>query len=289
MQMARECAFAVMRGLMPHPGRAVKGRLGYACAMNRLLAGLAALLLLAAPAAAGVDKPAVERAFQAWIAGDLARQAAATGIAPSIYAKALAGVTLDWRLPELVPPGAPPAGAPEHQAEFRAPALYFNEAGLSSSAKRGQALAAQWKPTLAAIEKRSGVPGSILIALWARESAFGAEALPYSAIRSLATEAFIGARREMFLKELLAALRIVQAGDISADAMKSSWAGALGQPQFMPSLYLRYAVDFDGDGRRDIWGSVPDTLASMANYLKSEGWDRRRSPARWRGPTRAGP
>jgi lytic murein transglycosylase len=129
---------------------------------------------------------------------------------------------------------------------------------------------------LTAIEQRYGVPGPILVALWARESGFGAASLPNSAVRSLATEAFMGWRKETFRPELIAALKIIGSGDVTAGALKSNWAGALGQPQFLPSQFLLYAVDFDGDGRRDIWNSVPDTLASMANYLAKQGWQRGR-------------
>jgi lytic murein transglycosylase len=132
---------------------------------------------------------------------------------------------------------------------------------------------AEWKQSLDAIERRYGVPRGILIAIWARESSFGRASIPHSAIRTLATRAFMGRRKETYRPELIAALQIVEAGDISASRMKSSWAGALGQPQFLPSHVLRYAVDFDGDGRRDIWNSVPDTLASIANYLREAGWD----------------
>src|SRR5690606_24395728 len=115
--------------------------------------------------------------------------------------------------------------------------------------------------------RRYGVPAGIIVAIWARESSFGRAAIPHSAIRTLATHAFIGRRQEFFRRELIASLQILEKGDISAARMKSSWAGALGQPQFLPSHVLRYAVDFDGDGRRDIWDSVPDTLASIAHYL----------------------
>ena len=96
-------------------------------------------------------------------------------------------------------------------------------------------------------------------------------------MRTLATHAFMSRRKEFFRPELIAGLQLLQTGEVSPAKMKSSWAGALGQPQFLPSYYLKYAVDADGDGRRDIWGSVPDVLASIANFLRNEGWDPERS------------
>ena len=233
------------------------------------------LVAVAAPhmAAAAVDRPAAERAFQAWLAADIWPAAKTAGVSRATFDKALAGVSLDWDLPELVPPGTSPPHVVEEQAEFRSPAAYFNEGNLATQAKIGRQLLAKWAKTLSAIETRYGVPGEILVAIWARETGFGRAALPKGAVRTLATHAFMSRRKDFFRPELVAALQILQSGDIAAARMKSSWAGALGQPQFLPSYYLKYAVDFDGDGRRDIWGSVPDTLASMANFLRREGWN----------------
>ena len=234
---------------------------------------LAILPFLATASLAAVDKAAVERAFHKWLQADVWPEAKAAGVSRETFDAALSGVTLDWSLPELAPPGTTAQHVVEHQAEFRAPAAYFNEANLSAQAKLGRAQRAKWAKTLAAIEKRTGVPGPILLAIWARETGFGTAALPYPAIRTLATHAFMSRRKDFFRSELLAALKMVQAGDVPPSAMKSSWAGALGQPQFLPSYYLKYAVDFDDDGRRDIWRSVPDTLASIANLLRAEGWN----------------
>ena len=134
----------------------------------------------------------------------------------------------------------------------------------------------EWAKTLKRVEQRYGVPGHILLAIWGRETGFGRAKLSYSAVRVLATKAFMSTRKDLFRKEILAALRIIQRGDVGAKSMKSSWAGAMGQPQFLPSSYLDFAVDFDGDGRANIWTSVPDTLASIANYLAKHGWQRGR-------------
>lgn len=227
---------------------------------------------------AAVDRPGLERAFGEWLQSEIWPEAQAAGVSRKTFDTALRSVTLDWSMPELQPPGAPTdKPKKEHQAEFGSPGVYFNQRRLNDQVALGRAQLGKWKKTLAAIEKRYGVPAEIIVAIWARESSFGRAAIPHAAIRTLATHAFIGRRPDMFRKELIAALKILQNGDISAAKMKSSWAGALGQPQFLPTHYLRYAVDHDGDGDRDIWNSVPDTLASIANFLSTVGWNRERN------------
>jgi lytic murein transglycosylase len=233
---------------------------------------LAAGLLSGGHAQAAVDRPAVEKAFAAWLHDEIRPEAKAAGISDATFRAAFDGVTLDWDLPETAPPGTKPQIHVQHQAEFRSPSAYFQEGNIASLAAGGRAQLKRWGGPLAAIEKRFGVPRGILVAIWARESGFGTAALPQSAIRSLATLAFMGWRKETFRPELIAALQILEDGDITPSRMRSSWAGALGQPQFLPSQFRLYAVDFDGDGKRDIWRSVPDTLASMANYLARQGW-----------------
>ena len=116
------------------------------------------------------------------------------------------------------------------------------------------------------------MPGEVVVAIWGRESGFGAAKIPYDAFEVLGTKAFLATRKDMFRKELIAALVIVQRGLVDRDSMKSSWAGALGQPQFLPTSFLKHAVDFDGDGHPDIWNETPDVLASIANYLVDYGW-----------------
>ena len=242
--------------------------------LRRIAAGL--LCLLAGASVAAAETPYRERvggAFRQWLETDAWPQAAEAGVRRATFDRALAGVTLDWDLPELQPPGLaarPPAV--EWQAEFSKPAAYFNQRGLDSNVANGRRRLATWKQTLDAIAGRYGVPASILVAVWAKESSFGEARLPEPAIRALATGAFMGRRAAFFLDELIAALLILENGDIAPERMRSSWAGALGQPQFLPSQFHRYAVDFDGDGHRDIWDSAPDSLASMANYLRQEGW-----------------
>jgi lytic murein transglycosylase len=129
----------------------------------------------------------------------------------------------------------------------------------------------QYRDTLARIEKDIGVPGNVVLAIWARETDYGGYQLPLDAIRTLATQAYTGKRKEFFQNEFLHALKMLQDGVPRAD-MRSSWGGALGLTQFLPSEFYKYAVDFDGDGRADIWHSVPDALASAAKQLAGKGW-----------------
>ncbi len=231
----------------------------------RLGFALLALLLWLAPAAAQD-----QRAFQRWLADELWPQAAAAGVSQRTFAAATRDLRLDLSLPDLALPGAPPRTEP--QAEFRSPGAYFDEKRLNALVRGGRDRLKTWQKTLAAIERQTGVPAGIVIAIWGRESAFGSAAIPENAISTLATHAFVGRRKALFRAELIAALQILERGDVAPGAMKSSWAGALGQPQFLPSKFFTHAADFDGDGRADIWDSVPDTLASIANYLRVEGW-----------------
>lgn len=232
---------------------------------------LCLLLCLAAPLAAQ-DRASVERAFEAWLAEEVWPTAARRGVSRATYEAALGGVALDWDLPDLVPPrsAAPP---PQRQAEFRAPAAYFRPDRLAADAALGREMAAAHRATLERIAAQSGVPARILLAVWGRESAFGRAPLRHDAFRVLATKGFMASRAAYFEAELIAALEVVEAGLLPREAMQASWAGALGQPQFMPSSVLRFARDGDGDGRADIQGSVADTLASIAAYLAHHGWD----------------
>ena len=226
--------------------------------MLRLLVVLAAIVV--APFAYA------DARFDRFLENEVWPQARSAGVDRSTFESALRGVTPDTSLPGL---GQAVKG-PNYQAEFKSPARYFR--GVESLAGTGRKLARRYSSTLETIERRTGVPGRIVLAIWARESAYGNAKIPHDAIRVLATRAYLDRRREFYTEELVAALRILQRGDIDRAAMKSSWAGAMGQPQFMPTSYLKYAADGDGDGRSDIWRSVPDTLASIANYLKEYGW-----------------
>lgn len=232
---------------------------------------LAALFGLFASAPASAAK--IDDQFRAWLQNDLWPQAKAKGISKKTFDAAFDGIKPNLKLPDLVKPGEK-ATTPQkqHQAEFGSPGAYFAEKTIGAVTAGGRAREATNARTLVAIEKRYGVPGEVLLAIWGRETGFGAAKMPYDAFEVLGTKAFMSTKKDFFRTELLAALEIVERGLAPVGAMKSSWAGALGQPQFMPTSFLKHAVAYSGGGRADIWNSVPDTLASIANYLGHYGW-----------------
>lgn len=243
---------------------------------KRLSGVAAAILALALGAMAPVEASAQSKTdaqFQAWLSRNLWPGAKAAGISQATFQAAFEGVTPNLKLPDLVLPGQKPSTPKEqHQAEFNSPGNYFAEKSLGAVSKGGRARSKKLASTLSRIEKQYGVPAGVLLAIWGRESGYGAAKIPYDAFEVLGTKAWLATRKDMFRSELIAALQMVEQGLVTRDAMRSSWAGALGQPQFMPSSYLKYAADGDGDGRADIWGSEADTLASIANYLVKQGW-----------------
>lgn len=198
--------------------------------------------------------------------------AQAQGVSRATFDAALRGVALDLTLPDLLLPGKKESDA-KGQAEFtRTPAEYLNSGYLASLAGQGRALLAKYRDVLDRIEREIGVPGPVVLAIWGRESAFGSHHSPHYAIQALATQAYLGRRKELFRTELVYALKMLQDGVRTRETMNASWAGAMGLVQFMPSEYYTLAYDLDGDGRKDIWGSVPDALASAANQLRAKGW-----------------
>lgn len=243
---------------------------------TRLFVLLAALWLLPLPASA-LDRAKIERQFQDWLQQEIWPTAKAEGVKRKTFKAAFSGVTLNWDLPDLVPPGTT-AQVPrqQRQAEFGVPAKYFSRGGLDGATAMGRKMLQRHASTLTRVEAETGVPGRIAIAIWGRESAHGRAKIPHNVFRVLGTKAFMSTRAEYFSTELLAALQIAQAGHVQANSMKSSWAGALGQPQFMPSNFLKYATDGNGDGRADIWGSEADTLMSIGHFLAEHGWQQGR-------------
>ncbi len=229
---------------------------------------LLAALLIAAPATA----QSLQAQYEAFLEGTIWPEAKLAGVSRANFDKAMGAKRLNTDIPGLVAPGSKEPPREMRQAEFSAPAKYFNERNLGYVTATGRSLARQHASTLAAVEKAYGVPGRIIVAIWGRESGFGKVKIPHDAFQVLGTKAFMSTRPDLFRRELINALVIVQLGRASASEMRSSWAGALGQPQFMPSSYLQYAVDFDRNGHPDIWNSVPDTLGSIGACLQQSGW-----------------
>ena len=196
----------------------------------------------------------------------------AKGVSRPTFDAAFRGVAPDLSLPDLVLPGKTPSDV-KGQAEFtRTPAEYLNVGHLGRLAEQGRALLVKHRDALERIERELGVPPQVVLAIWGRESAFGTHRSPHYAIQVLATQAWLGRRKDMFRNELFYALKMLEDRVRTRETMNSSWAGAMGLTQFMPSEYYTLAYDLDGDGRKDIWGSVPDALASAANQLRDKGW-----------------
>jgi len=213
-----------------------------------------------------------DAAFDKFVAG-LWPEAKALGISRATFDAAFKGLEPDLALPDLEIPGRT-SDASRGQAEFtRAPGDYLDKAYLGKLAAEGKELATKHRATLEKIEREIGVDRYSVLAIWGRETAYGKHTLPHDAIRVLATQAYLGRRKDLFRGELLAALRMLEAG-VPRAKMRASWAGAMGLTQFMPSEYFVHAHDLDGDGATDIFNSVPDALASAARQLAGKGWVR---------------
>lgn len=209
--------------------------------------------------------------FSTWLEA-LWPEAQALGVSRATFDTAFRGMQPDLSLPDLALPGREPKADSRGQAEFtRAPGEYLDKPYLENLAAEGRTLLAKHKTALDKIERDIGVDRYSLLAIWGRETAFGNYKLPHDAINVLATEAYIGRRKELFRAEILAALKMLEIG-VPRSEMRSSWAGAVGLTQFMPTEYAPYARDIDGDGKKDIFHSVPDALGSTAAQLKGKGW-----------------
>jgi lytic murein transglycosylase len=238
---------------------------------------LMAALMFASPACAA------DAAFTQFIAS-LWGDAQAAGVSRATFDRETQNLEPDYKLPDLILPGRPATGAPA-QAEFvQVPADYIKEPAIARLAGDGQKLMQQYRAALTRIEQRFGVPAPIVLAIWGRETDFGRYTLPYDAIRVLATQAYVGRRKDTYRNEFVLGLKILDQGVVSRKDMRASWAGATGLTQFLPSEYFKHGVDIDGDGKVDLWHSVPDALASAASQLLDKGWQ---SGVRWAYEVRA--
>jgi membrane-bound lytic murein transglycosylase B len=222
-----------------------------------LLALLAAISILGVP-----ERALAAQSFAAWVEGfwPVAR---AAGITRATYDRAFKGLTPDPKVIE----------AANFQPEYVKPiGEYIDRVVSDKRIAMGKQKLEENKALLDQLEKRYGVDRTILIAIWGVESNYGTQPGDMNVIRSLATLAYSGTKAAFARQQLIAALKILQHGDISVEQMNGSWAGAMGHTQFIPTTYQMFAVDYDGDGKRDIWADVPDALASTASYLKHANW-----------------
>jgi lytic murein transglycosylase len=221
----------------------------------------AALTFTAATAEAAA--PCGTGNFDSWLTG-FKSEAASKGISQQAINAGLTGVTLDQSV----------LNRDHSQKVFGQSFEEFSGRMVPPRMRRGSDMLKQYGSVLSRIEDAYGVPGEVLVAIWGLETDFGVNTGKFQTLRSLATLAYDCRRADEFRAELMDALRIVERGDLSPQDMRGAWAGELGQTQFMPSSWIKYAVDFDGNGRRDLLHNVPDVLASTANYLKSYGWQK---------------
>src|SRR5215510_7562371 len=184
-----------------------------------------------------------DAAFDRWLQS-VWPDAQALGVSRATFDAAVRGLEPDLTLPDLAIPGKPEK-QPQQPEFVQTPSQYLRESSFDRLATRGRELAVQYRDTLARIEKEFGVPGNVVLAIWARETDYGGYQLPHDAIRVLATQAYIGKRKDFFRNEFLHALKMLQDGVPRAD-LRSSWGGAMGLTQFLPSEFYKYAVDFDG-------------------------------------------
>jgi lytic murein transglycosylase len=223
---------------------------------------LAAILLAAGQAAAATCRDPA--GFEKWL-DDIGQEAVAQGISPEAVKQGLSGVIFDQSI----------IRKDRGQGVFKQSFEQFAGRMVSPARLRGGAtMLKRHAATLSRIEQRFGVPAPVLVAIWGLETDFGAVKANLPVIRSDATLTYDCRRSDFFKAHLFDALRIVDSGDLTPAEMRGAWAGEMGQTQFMPSNYVRYAIDFDGDGRADLLHSPADVLASTANYLQGHGWVR---------------
>ena len=217
------------------------------------------------------DRGAAQATFAAFVEG-LWPEAQAFGVTRATFDRAFKDVQPDLTLPDLVLPGRTEATV-KGQAEFsRPPQDYLDKKYLTSLATDARGFAKTHVAALNAVEKELGVDRNIVLAIWGRETAFGSHKLPHYAIKVLATQAYTGRRKDLFRRELLFGLKMLEDKIITIPEMRASWAGAMGLTQFMPSEFYKSAYDLDHDGKADLFKSVPDALGSAAKQLKDKGW-----------------
>lgn len=232
--------------------------------MNRFPLAILAFSLLAFP----VSAHSQTSDFATWLK-NFRQEASSQGVSQKTLDAALTGIEPIQRVIEL------DRKQPEHKITF---AQYQKNVVNAQRIRQGRELLQTHARTLRAVEQAYGVPAQYIVALWGIETNFGSNTGGFKVVPALATLAWEGRRAEFFKSELLNALKIIDQGHISAADMKGSWAGAMGQNQFMPSSFMAYAVDGNGDGKRDIWNNTTDVFASTANYLSKSGW---KATERW--------
>jgi membrane-bound lytic murein transglycosylase B len=227
-----------------------------------MLARLAAVAVILAFVCAPAHAQNANQSFAAFVA-ELWPDAQAKGVTRANFDLAMKGVTPDPRV----------IAATKRQPEYGKPVgNYVNSIVSAGNISQGKRKAAEWAKTFDVVEQKFGVERWVLISLWGMESSYGADKDRWDVFRSLATLAYVRFRHPYFRNELIVAMNIMQGGHIARERMVSSWAGAMGQTQFMPSNFVDFAIDFSGDGRTDIWTNVPDVLGSTANYLRKWNW-----------------
>lgn len=227
------------------------------CFRRRTVLAMPALLA-ASPGTARAAAPG----FQGWLDG-VGAEAVRSGVRRGVVEAAFAGLVPDPKVIEL----------DHHQPEFTETwAQYSGQTLTAARISEGRGLYGEYRTLVSRVLRAYPAGAGVIMGIWGLESDYGAYQGGFNVVRSLATLGFDTTRGGYFRSELLAALRILGHGDVTPHGMLGSWAGAMGQPQFMPTAYLTYAVDFDGTGRRDIWGDPADVLASIANYLVRSGW-----------------
>jgi len=238
------------------------------CLRNVALGTAIAMIVLAPSPARATDAAFTQFVASIW------PEVQAAGVSRATFDRETAGLEPDYKLPDLILPGRPATGNPA-QAEFvQVPADYIKEPSIARLASEGQKLLHQYRPALDKIELRFGVPATIVLAIWGRETDYGRYKLPYDAVRVLATQAYVGRRKDSYRNEFILALKMLGDGAVSRKDMRASWGGAVGLTQFLPSEFYKHGVDLDGDGKIDLWHSVPDALASAASQLLDKGWQR---------------